>query len=497
MNTKHIQAAGLALALALSPAAAKAVEVFKSENSSVNVGARMQLQGTLEYSGNSAYQVPITGPLTTKWHNNVTNTANVGNGNRDFTRIFLFQKQNRLKLDANLEGVIVKFENAMGSEATAGGNNLYDLMEFSAEVPVTEGISVVAGLSKMPWNHASAIYEENSLFTDRSELFNLFFNAGSDTTVFAKGDFGLFDGIFGVAQGAGNLAQRYLPETLMFPIPVFTRFGVGTLKEDPARFRQHGFGKAEELQWALHANGFWAADSSAGHGTLFSQMSSQASATKGPFYNGNFLTNKAFNPFAGYTTGGSLSRPDNQLWYASVDTQMRMPMGEGTFVSGAQFTVGQYIAKGMYQAGAPAFKVQSDVVNNNAARKFNYGQVTVQGGELYAGYVGEKWSLAGRVDVLLPDPLLGKVNGGVLTEAWGTDPQWEITFPAITYQLNKYTKFIAESEVSLNAKEVVDTNGVYQLKTVPTTFESYSTQYNPVSTSWVNGKGRLLMQVAF
>lgn len=488
MRMTLLKASSLALALLLSPAAARAVEVFRSDNASLDFGARFQLQGTLEYTGNTSYVAPVPVSMST------------GHGNRDAARIYLFQKQNRLRLDGELEGIRVKFENAMGSEATAGGNNLYDLMEFSAEVPLNENISVVAGLAKMPWNHASAVYEQASLFTDRSELFNLFFNAGSDTTVYLKSRFGLLDASFGLQQGAGNLAQRYIPETLMFPLPMFLRVGVGNLQEDPARFRQIGFEQPEEAQWALHANGFWAADSGAGHGTLFGQMATQAANAKGPFYNGNFLTSRDFNPFAGYTTGpGGLARPDNQIWTLSVDSQMRVPMGNGTLVGGGQWVVTQYIAKGMHSSAIPGERLGNQPFFDG--KTYTYGQITVQGGEAYLGYLTGPWALATRVNVLLPDPLLGKVVGvganRTLSSYWGSTPQWEITFPSITYQINRYAKLVGETELSYAATEVVDTNGVYQLKTVPTTPGSYVTATNPVQRTWTNGKGRMMMQVAF
>ena len=153
VNKNIIKAAGLALAIALVPAAAKAVQVVNSEDVKLDVGGRMQLQGDLEYSGNPNYVA--ASPISTT----------TGNGNRDFTRIFLFQKQNRLTLNADLKGVKVKFEAPFGSEAYTGSNNLYTLHEFSAEIPMGTSFGVVAGLAKMPWNQASATYTR-SFFSD-------------------------------------------------------------------------------------------------------------------------------------------------------------------------------------------------------------------------------------------------------------------------------------------------------------------------------------------
>ena len=481
VNRNFILAAGLTALLAAP--ALKAVEVYSKDKNSVDMGLRFQLMGALEYSGNPDYVA--ASPVSTS----------TGNGNRDTSRIFLFQKQNRLKLNADLDGTKVKFENAIGGEAYAGSNNLYDLMELSADVPYNDNIRVVAGLSKMPWNQASATWDETSLFTGRSELFNLFFNAGYDTTVFAKSRFGNVDALLGVEQGAGNLPQRYIPEGLVLPVPVFVRLGYGTMNEDPTRFRQQGFGKLDGPQWAVHGNGFWAADSQAGHGTLFSQMGSQAEISKGPFENGNFMFSKGYNPFAGFATGpGGLSKPDNQFWTASGDLQFRVPVSGMALVGGAQYNVAQYIAKGMYDTKITGVRAanQPVITRDGKTQSYNYGQVTVQGGEAYLGLLGDNWAVATRVDVLLPDPMLGSAT----VSFFQSDPIWEITFPSLTYKINNYVKFIGEAEFTYNSPEAVDTDGIYQLKTVPVEY-SLVTAANRIDHEWLVGIGRLMMQVAF
>jgi hypothetical protein len=264
------------------------------------------------------------------------------------------------------------------------------------------------------------------------------------------------------------------------------------------------FGKLESTQWAVHANGFWAADSSAGHGTLFSQMGSQAELSKGPFETGNFMFQKGFNPLVGYTTGpGGLSKPDNQFWSASLDSQIRVPSGDNAWVAGAQWNVSQYIAKGMNSLLAGSLTVKNQPVIYRDGKKYamNYGQITVQGGELYLGYVASKWAAALRVDVLLPDPLLGTAGSGTTTaksgiSIFGSAPVWEITFPSLSYKINRFTKLVAETEFTYNAPEAVDTDGIYQLKTVPVEY-SLITAPDRIDHEWLTGKGRLMLQVAF
>jgi hypothetical protein len=498
VKTNAYKTAGLALALAmtLAPSLARSVEIYNNgKDAKVDFGARFQVQGVFENLPTTDY-VPSPG-------------ATDGRGGRDFTRIFLFQPENRLKLDAELDGVILKFENAMGSESYAGSNNVYDLLELSGEFPVQGGLSVVAGLSKMPDNNASATYEEDMLFTSHSQLLNWFFNKGYDTAVFAKYHAGLFDAILGTEQGVPNLPQRYIPERLEMPVPVFLRVGVGNIKDDPARFKQIGFEKSDSTQWAAHLNGFWVGDSNAGHGTLFSQMSGQADAPKGPFVNGNEIFSKNYNPFlaAGASAmGGSLGTVNNQFWQASFDAQLRQPLGDKWLIFGAQYSIAQFVAPNT----TPLYLHNTAPINSATATpnggSVNFGQITDQGVEAYVGLDTDKWFAATRLDVLIPD-----TQTGVFTATVGTggkvfqpnvgnfkpifqnaSPVFELAFPSLGWKFSKYAKLVAELEHDFNIPIGVDTDGVYDLKTVPV--EASLNNFDVLAYSMT---GRLMFQVAF
>lgn len=500
MNTNTLKAAALALAIALSPTAAKAVEVFKSEDVKIDIGARMQLMGTFRNSVTTEYA-----------SQNTTWAAKAGYGNRDFTEIFLFQNQNRLKLNADLNGVLFKFENAMGSEAYPGSNNLYTLYEMNAEIPLPflgESTSVVAGLIRRPESVRDAAFDEDLLFAGESELSNLFFNAGYDTGVYLKTRQGSFDGLLGVVQGVGNLPERYIPERLMLPVPVIARVGFGNITDQPDRIKQYAM--AEELQWRVGGGAFWLADSNAGHGNLFGQIKTQAEVTKGPFVNGNYMFSSLFNPFmalGNYNEGGSQGRIDSQFWQANVNAMARVPLDGATLVAGVQWEMAQFIVKGLYNRRKSAANPAGGVIitRDGVSKEYTYGQLTVQGGEAYLGYVAPKWWAAGRVSVLVPDSLMGNYTIGNQTAVGestkGTtatgvstfydNTLWEITLPSLGYRINNFVTLTAELEHNLNAIETLDTDGEYQLKTVPTT-GNYGKKYQPYQLN-----GRLQLQVAF
>lgn len=481
MNTKTLKATGLALMMALAPAATQAVEVLKTDDVSIDLGARMQLLGTFRNS------------ITTE---NAPNAA--GGTNRDFTEIYLFQNQNRLKLSADLMGVKFKFENAMGAEAYPGSNNLYTLYEMNAEIPTPfDNTYVVAGLIRRPESVRDASFDENLLFAGESELSNLFFNAGYDTGVYLKTRQGSVDGLLGVVQGVGNLPERYIPEKLNLPVPLIARFGYGNITDSPDRVKQLT-DKVDSAQWRVGAGAFWLADSNAGHGDLFGQMSTQAEVTKGPFVNGNYMFSKAYyNPFMAvgiYNEKGSQGPVDSQFWQADLNAMARIPAGDATLVAGLQWEVAQFIVKGLYNRPKTVAAPAGGVLING--KEYTYGQLTVQGGEAYLGYVATSWWAAGRVSVLVPDSLLGAYTGTANSvngsSAFNDNTLWEITFPALGYKINKFCSLTAELEHNLNAIEAIDSDGEYQLKTVP--IES-SLALRKVQPYQLNG--RLQLQVAF
>lgn len=488
MKTASTKAVGWALALALIPAVSHSIEVFKNEDAKVDVGVRMQMLGTFENS------------ITTEY-------APGGTGNRDFTQIFLFMHQNRLKVASELDGVKLRFESSFGNDAfanAAGASNnaqLWNMQELNATFAFGENFGVVAGVLQRPESVRDASYAENLLFTGESELSNLFFNSGHDLGVYGTAQFGQIDALFGVMQGMANLPQRYIPEHINLPLPVIARIGFGNLKEDPSHIIQQGFEKVDELKYRIGGGAFWTADSNAGHGQLLSQIASQAEITKGPFEEGNMLfSGSYYNPFLKLGTyngpvGGGLGPVDSQFWTANVDGKFRMPMGDAALVGGAEWMVEQFIVKGLYNRPKTAQNPNGGVIING--QEYTYGQLTVQGGEAYLAYVAPKWWAATRVDVLVPDQLLGAstvvtANQKVtVNSAFGNQTLWEITFPALGYRINKFVTLTAELEHNLNATEAIDTDGEYQLKTVP--IESgLGLKYQPYQIN-----GRLQLQIAF
>jgi hypothetical protein len=194
-----------------------------------------------------------------------------------------------------------------------------------------------------------------------------------------------------------------------------------------------------------------------------------------------------------YNEKGAQGNIDSQFWQANFNAQARIPMGEATVVASIDWEVAQFIVKGLYNRPKTVAAPAGGVLING--KEYTYGQLTVQGGEAYAGYVAESWWAATRVSVLVPDALMGAYTGTsaavVGTSAFADNTLWEITLPALGYKINKWVTLTAELEHNLNAIEAIDTDGEYQLKTVP--IESgLLKKYQPYQLN-----GRLQLQVAF
>ena len=227
------------LLLGLMPRA-HAAEIFKNDDLDLSFGGRLQVVGDMDL---------ITADPV-----------------RDHFRVFLWDEEDRLFTSGDYQGYKWNFEVAFGGEAINSSNNQLNLLDASADIPlIPDMVTAKVGQFKVPGNLESADYEGNLLFAEKSPIFNLFFNQGYDTGLSLYGHIGNLDGQAGLVQGGPDVIQRYLPEVLNFPTPMFLRVGYDDIHDDPFHPKQTGFDKPTGSQFAIHATGYWAADSNAGH----------------------------------------------------------------------------------------------------------------------------------------------------------------------------------------------------------------------------------------
>jgi hypothetical protein len=295
-------------------------------------------------------------------------------------------------------------------------------------------------------------------------------------------------------QGAPNLPQRYLPEIVNFPLPTFIRVGFSDgISDDLFKPAQTGFVKPEKTQFAVHAMGFIAADSNAGHSNLFGQIGGGLATFNDNSYYGNVLTSSKFNPYL----SAAGANPVSAVYYQTgVDFQVRAPLSDTTFTLSGQAMIGHYnmTVPTTTIAGASPMSIMGKPAVPGAQYALNIG-----GGELIASVGDKPWELAGRLVMVVPDDGMKgtSTNSSTYRPIFvNSDPIWEITFPSITWHMNEDTKLVAESMFILDEVEAQDYDGNYLIGEMPGSATGTSYRAPNIRSSFVP-VGRLMFQFQY
>jgi hypothetical protein len=411
----------------------RAAEIFKNDDLDLNIGGRLQVLGELDYVEDDSV--------------------------RDKLRIYLFNPEERLMTNGTFKGFKWNFEVGFGGEAINSSNNQLNLKEYNADVPlIPDMVYVKVGQFKVPTNLESAVYEGNQLFTEKSLIYNMFFNTGYDNGLSLYGKLGKMDFAGGVLSGAPNLPQRYLPELFEFPPETFLRIGyTDGIGADPFHQKQTGFVKPDKALFAVHANGIYVNDSNAGHSTDQALESGYTGTFSANGDYGNMMLYSLWNPYLG-KTAANFGPVNAQYWSASLDTQFRAPVGDTTFTLTAQANVSQFTSRGF----AP-FLMNGQMVSA--------GQINIGGVEVIASLGDNPFEIAGRFSMVIPDAAF-KVNTdtpllGTYIPITGSNPIYEVTLPSLTWHMNEDVKLVAEAMWMFNTPEILSNDGMYLLSEMP------------------------------
>ncbi|HVM31517.1 MAG TPA: porin [bacterium] len=444
-----------AVLLAGLPLRGHSAEIFKNDDLDLFVGGRLQSLGELSYTADDSI--------------------------RDKMRIYLFNPESRLMTSGDFKGYKWNFEVAFGGEAINSSNNQLNLKEFNVDIPLIQDMAYVkVGQFKVPTNLESAVYDGNQLFTEKSLLYNMFFNTGYDNGLSLYGHLGQMDFAGGVLSGAPNLPQRYLPEIFQFPPLTFLRVGFNDgITSDPFHQLATGFTKPTQTQFAAHVNGMFVNDSNAGHSTDQSLESGYTGTFSANGDYGNMMLYTLWNPYLG-KTAANFGAVNAQYWTASLDTQLRAPLGDTTLTLSAQVNVSQFTAKGF----AP-------VTINGVAK--TSGSINIGGGEVTASVGDNPFELAGRFAVVVPDKAFqANTAGTTYATLTGSQPIYELTLPSITWHLNEDVKLVGEALWMINTPEVLSNDGLYLLSEMPSQAAS-----GTVKTGSLVPAGRMMFQFQF
>jgi hypothetical protein len=482
------------LLLGLMPRA-HAAEIFKNDDLDLSFGGRLQVVGDMDL---------ITADPV-----------------RDHFRVFLWDEEDRLFTSGDYQGYKWNFEVAFGGEAINSSNNQLNLLDASADIPlIPDMVTAKVGQFKVPGNLESADYEGNLLFAEKSPIFNLFFNQGYDTGLSLYGHIGNLDGQAGLVQGGPDVIQRYLPEVLNFPTPMFLRVGYDEIHDDPFHPKQTGFDKPTGSQFAIHATGYWAADSNAGHSEDLGLGGGYLSTFNANSEYGNVLISSVFNP---YLTLAGVSPVNANYWQAGLDFQYRTPLADTTFTLQGQAMAAQYSMNIPYPNAneAPTTLLGQPSWTQAALGGHNYS-INIGGGELMASVGDKPWEFAGRFAVVIPDvnmlgtytqrngstPVTFTVPGGHTTSLvapifTNSDPIYEVTFPSITWHMNNDCKVVAETLFMIDTPAVQSDDGTYLVAEMPGSANSGIGNFAAGPSNGANFRiglvpiGRMMFQLQF
>ena len=194
MNAKSLMGTVAAAALAL-PAVGHAAEVMRTDNASLDVGARLQLLGFGQV---------------------------VDDAFRNDARMYLFLKQGRLSVSGHYGETLFKVQMALGGEAEIKAPNpgvSLDLLDLYADtqLPVLD-LRVRVGQFRTLYSRERLTDSAVLPFADRS-IQNLAFRMGRDVGLALHGKSGPVVAGFGVFTGGGrDIPERYLPQNLGIPM---------------------------------------------------------------------------------------------------------------------------------------------------------------------------------------------------------------------------------------------------------------------------------------
>jgi hypothetical protein len=432
----------------------KAAEIFKNDDLDLSFGGRIQVMGDAELESDDYI--------------------------RSHFRLYLWDEEDRLFTSGSYQGYSWNFEVAFGGEAINSSNNQLNLLDASIDVPVIQDmITAKFGQFKVPGNLESAIYEGNQLFSEKDPMFNLFFNQGYDTGAALYGHLGDLDGQFGLVQGGPDVVQRYLPEILNFPTPMFLRVGINEgIKDDPFHPKQTGFDKPDKLEWAAHLTGYIAADSNAGHSDDLGLGGGYLSTFNANSQYGNVLISSVFNPYLGAAGANPVTA---NYWQWGADAQVRAPLSDTTFTLTGQVMFAHY---DMTVGQAVPYETQTTSLAGQAVTIGQKEAINIGGGEVIASVGDKPWEVAGRFAVVVPDDNMigtytyrtpngkGVTVGGVAVTSYApifvnSNPIYDLTLPSITLHVNNDVKVVAETMWMFDTVEVHSDDGMYLVAEMP------------------------------
>lgn len=369
-------------------------------------------------------------------------------------RIFLFQKNSRLTVDATMG------ENRFFSQLALGGEDVYtsNTNLTLLDMYVTGRFFGLAdwrvGQFRVPYGRELMGDDSGTVAFNDSSILSPYFMMGRDVGAALSGDLGPVGYVAGVFTGGGrDTPQRYLPQILGAPLTTL-RLSVGDADADRFLLAQ-SVSSVDRFRQTLSLNGFWMRDSLVGHSNVLSVKNA---------FEKNLLLSSNYNPYVGKkdATGEMVQ---GEFWQAGVDYVARVPVAGGVLSAEAELLRSGFNNQfgGLYATGG---RVQG-VMNLNPVE------------------VGLRYAM------VVPDANMAVTNAsnGKQTKMFAdADPIKELT-PSISYHVNKNLKLVVDMPILFNAPIVSENKpvgiGNYNLVNQPDQVTYLNTAGNTIERQFV------------
>lgn len=380
----------------LASSQVSAIGITKSENAELNAMGRFQALGVIQ---------KVEDPY------------------RRDGRAFLFLKQARLGFNGKLGDTRFYNEWAMGGEEEVKNVNAsMSLLDFLADIPVTDELFFRVGQFKVPFGREFLADDGSLLFSDRS-ISNLATRLGRDVGAAAIWNTSTINMSLGVFTGGGrDNPERYIPENLGIPM-LSIRVGYDTTGNSTYnQFKQSGVFDIKETEMSAYFSGIFLEDSLVGHSTALGVKATEKS----------LLLNENWNP---YLKQAPLSKA--QLVQTSLEGSIRTPL-ESSIIS-------------------------AEAELNQALFSNTYGTIRLMTGRIQASSAKKPYEVALRYAFLKPSENF--LYKGI--QITGQDLIHELT-PALVYHHREYSRLMFEVPMYINTPVVVEPGmGSYVLSQQP------------------------------
>lgn len=425
--TNLFVAATLFVALGAYTPAAFSMQVAKNEDGELNLGGVLQTYGFVEQ---------IRDPYS--WG----------------TRLYLFQKLNRVRISGEYKEIKYNMQLALGGEETVKNLNAsMSLLDSYIDIPICGDHRVRAGQFKVPYSRERLEDIADLNYADRS-INTVAFNVGRDVGFAFYGNHGIMTAAFGVFTAGGiDIPIRNLPQKLGIPM-LALRVGINNnLDKDIFGFNRVDF-DATDTRSAVYVNGIYTRNSEVGHSTALANKTNDKS----------LLINSNWNP---YTT----TTNDSELWQTGADFAMQTALGNSRLLLNAEFNAGRF------SSSLGSLNIYGGVIGGNL-----YFSPAVGIGLRYAAIIPSKnFGYKNSVTTQAANLITGVVTSVTTTTTYpiikDETPIQEIT-PSLIINLKNNIRVVFDAPIGFDVPVAQEkNNGTYNL------------MFQPDQTSYVTSEG--------